>query len=177
MMLLPIVILLYQSKGITVGDFFMIQGIFRIAGFLFEIPSGYLSDTFSRKKILLLGGTVWFLAIAGLFWAYGFWQIAMCEMGLGLSSALFSGTKEAYAYDLLKRMNREKDFLKENGSITTFSQSALFIAVLLGGALYPIIGDWIVAIEAAVAFLGVLCLFGLPELQEVMRRVAFLAAL
>ncbi|MCL2748604.1 MAG: MFS transporter [Alphaproteobacteria bacterium] len=171
MIITPIIVLLYQEKGITTGDFFLIQGIFLIATFLFEIPSGYMSDVFSRKKVLLLGSIMWFLAMVGLFFAYGFWEIMLAEAGLGLAGALFSGTKEAYAYDLLKRMKREKQFLKENGSISTYGQSAGFIAAVIGGSLYAVIGNWVVAIEAMVAFFGVLCILALPELQEVRRKV------
>jgi MFS family permease len=172
MLILPIVTLLYQSRGVTIGEFFLIQGLFRVASFLFEIPSGYMSDTMSRRKVLLSGAIIWFAAIAGLFWAHGFWQVAACEMLMGISYALFSGTQEAYAYDLLKRTNREKDFVKENGNIMAFSQASSLIAVLIGGYLYAVVGDFVIAIEAAAAFLAVICMWQLPELPESKRKIA-----
>ncbi len=172
LVVVPIIVILYQTRGITVGDFFLIQGMFRIASFFFEIPSGYLSDTFSRKKVLLIGSVIYFLSYAGLFFAYGFWEIAACEMGLGLAMALFSGTKESYAYDLMKRMGREKNFLKEYGSMNTYGQTASFIAVLVGGSLYALIGDWVIAIEAMAALCAIVCCLMLPELHEVRRKIA-----
>ncbi|MDR1207073.1 MAG: MFS transporter [Rickettsiales bacterium] len=171
LMIVPIAVLLYQDKGVSVGDFFLIQGIFRVASFALEIPSGYLSDTFSRRKILILGALIWLAGNIGLFFAYGFWEIAICEILFGFSMALFSGTKEAYAYDLLKRSSREKQFLKEYGTITTFAQSAGFIAAIIGGTLYALIGNWVIAIEAFMAFLAVLCVVFLPELREVKRSI------
>ena len=39
MLIIPVAVLLYQDKGITLGDFFLIQGLFRIAAFALEIPS------------------------------------------------------------------------------------------------------------------------------------------
>ena len=117
MLIIPVAVLLYQDKGITLGDFFLIQGLFRIAAFALEIPSGYVSDVFSRRKVLFIGALIWLAGNVGLYFAYGFWQIALCEMSFGFAAALFSGTKEAYAYDLLKRMKREKQFLQENGSL------------------------------------------------------------
>ena len=43
LVILPVIVVLYQNKGITVGDFFLIQGISALAAFVLEIPSGYLS--------------------------------------------------------------------------------------------------------------------------------------
>ena len=170
--LVPVAVLLYQGKGVSVGEFFLIQGIFRLTAFLFEIPSGYLSDVFSRKKILLIGAIVQFIAMAWLFFAQGFWGVLLCEAGLGLASALFSGTKEAYAFDLLKRMKREKDYLKENGSIHTFSQVSTFFATLAGGGLYAISAGLLLGVEAAASLVAVLIVLLLPELREVRRKVA-----
>jgi MFS family permease len=171
MPIIPIIVLLYQGRGVSVGEFFLIQGLFRLTAFLFEIPSGYLSDVFSRKKMLLIGAAVQFLSMMWLFWAQGFWGIMLTEAGLGLASALFSGTKEAYAFDLLKRMGREKDYLKENGSILTFSQMATFAAVLVGGLLYAISEDLVLGLEAFAALAAFLTIALLPELREVKRKV------
>jgi len=172
MPIIPIIVLLYQGKNVSVGEFFLIQGLFSVVSFLFEIPSGYLSDVFSRKKILLIGAFIQFLAMSWLFWADGFWGILLCEAGLGLASALFSGTKEAYTFDLLKRMNREKEYLKENGSINTFAQTATFIAVLVGGTLFAISANLVMVVEALSALGGVLVFMLLPELRESRRKVA-----
>lgn len=172
MPIIPIIVLLYSDKGVSVGEFFLIQGLFRLVSFVFEIPSGYLSDVFSRKKILLLGAIVHFLSMAWLIWAQGFWGVMLCEAGLGMASALFSGTEEAYAFDLLKRMKRENSYVKENGSIQTFAQTGTFIATLVGGAIYAISADLVMALEAVCALFGVLFVIALPELHEVKRAVA-----
>lgn len=172
MPIIPIIVLLYSGRGVSVGEFFLIQGIFRITAFLFEIPSGYLADVFSRRKILIIGAGVQFLSMAWLFWANGFWGILLCEAGLGLASALFSGTREAYTFDLLKRMGRSDKYLKENGSVRTFAQTSTFVATLVGGTLYAISEDLVLAVEAFAAFLALVMFTMLPELTEVKRKVA-----
>ena len=85
---------------------------------------------------------------------------------------MFSGTKEAYAYDLLKRMGREKDFLKENGSLSSYCQAAGFVASVLGGWLYSYIGDGIIAVECGTALIALILIMMLPEIAEVKRKVA-----
>ena len=172
LIILPVILILYQNKGITVGDFFLIQGISRIATFLLEIPSGYLSDVFSRRKVLVLGALFFLAGNIWLYLGYGFWNIAIAEIIIGFAGALFSGTKEAYAYDLLKRMGREKDFLKENGSLSSYCQAAGFVASILGGWLYSYIGDGIIAVECGTALIALIMIAMLPEISEVKRKIA-----
>lgn len=169
LVILPVIVVLYQNKGITVGDFFLIQGISALAAFVLEIPSGYLSDCFSRRKVLILGAAIYLFANGWLYAGYGFWDIAFAEMLLGFASALFSGTKESYTYDLLKRMGREKEFLKENSSLSSYCQAASFIASVIGGMLYAHIGNGILVVEAIAALIALVCVLLLPELGEVKR--------
>ncbi len=173
MPIIPIIILIYTHKGITVGDFFLIQGIFRLAAFLFEIPSGYLSDRFSRRHVLILGAIIHVVACAELALAYGFWQIILGEALFGIAGALFSGTFEAYTYDLLKRNHTQKHFLKEMGSISTWAATASFIATIIGPQIYQFTGGngpplfWI---TGGFGLLQTILLFMVPELTEVVRK-------
>ena len=170
LLILPVIVVLYQNKGITVGDFFLIQGLSAMAAFVLEIPSGYLSDCFSRRKVLILGAAIYLFAHAWLYGGYGFWDIAFAEILFGFAAALFSGTKESYAYDLLKRMGRERDFLKENGSLVSYCQAASFIASVIGGMLYSYIGNGIIVVEAICALIALVCVLLLPELTEIKRE-------
>lgn len=171
MIVVPVLVLIYTQKGVSVGDFFLIQGIFRLAAFLFEVPSGYMSDCFSRKKVMLFGAIFGAMGFATIAIAYGFWALILGETLLGISSALFSGTLEAYTYDLLKRNKSQKQFLKEFGSITTAAGIANFVAGIAGGILFGYIGANILWIETLFAIFAILALLFIPELLEVRRKV------
>ena len=171
MLIVPVAVLVYTHKGVTVGDFFLIQGIFRLASFLFEIPSGYMSDVFSRKRVMLLGNIFTLAGFMIIAMAYGFWTLVFGEAMLGIAGALYSGTMEAYTYDLLKRNKSQKQFLKEFGSITTSAGTAEFIAGILGGILFGYIGMNILWIEVVFSLLSVFAFLVLPELLEVRRIV------
>ena len=172
LLIVPVIVLVYVQKGITIGDFFLIQGIFRLAAFLFEIPSGYMSDCLSRKRVMIAGGVFALAGFATIALAYGFWALILGESLLGISSALFSGTLEAYTYDLLKRNHTQKQFLKEYGSIQSWSTTATFIASVLGGFFYAYAGAngllWLQVLFGAFAIFAFLFL---PELLEVRRKV------
>ena len=171
MLIVPVIVLVYTSKGITVGDFFLIQGIFRLAAFLFEIPSGYMSDCLSRRRVMIAGGVSTIAGYVSIALASGFWTLIMGEALLGIASALFSGTLEAYTYDLLKRNKTQKQFLKEFGSITTWAGIASFVAMIIGGILYGYIGANILWVESIIMLIGTVAFLFLPELLEVKRVV------
>ncbi|MBO4625799.1 MAG: MFS transporter [Alphaproteobacteria bacterium] len=172
LLVVPVIVLIYTQKGVSVGDFFLIQGIFRLAAFLFEIPSGYLSDCFSRKRVMIAGSLFHIMGFVTIAVSYGFWTIVLGESLLGIASALFSGTLEAYTYDLMKRNKSQKHFLKEFGNITTFASAASFIAAILGGILYVKLGtNGLLWLEASVATTGIFAFLFLPELVEVRRIV------
>ena len=173
MMIAPVIVLLYTSKGISLGDFFLIQALFRVSAFLFEIPSGYLSDRFSRRQILILGIIIHCMGYAMLAIAYGFWQIVFGEALLGIASALFSGTLEAYTYDLLKRNHTQHRFLKEFGSVQSYIQAASFISAPVGSYLFVKIGgNAVLWIEALFCIISILLALKMPELTEIKRKKA-----
>ena len=172
MLVAPVIVLVYTGRGITVGDFFLIQGIFKVAAFLFEVPSGYLSDCFSRRRVMILGAMCAVLGLSIIASAYGFWAIVSGEALLGIASALYSGTIEAYTYDLLKRKRRQKHFLKEFGRIMAYGSIAAFVSSLAAGFMYLALGGagllWLQVLFTA------MCVFAfvfLPELLEVKRNV------
>ena len=178
LLILPVIVLIYTQKGITVGDFFLIQGLFRVAAFLFEIPSGYMSDCLSRRRVLISAAVVATGGFATIAIAHGFWMIMLGEGLLGVASALFSGTLEAYTYDLLKRTNRQKEFLKEYGNISTYSNIASFVATVIGGMLYAGVGsDMLLWIETGIAAIAIIAFLFVPELTEVKRVVKHKSAL
>lgn len=172
MLVLPVIVLVYTQRGISVGDFFLIQGIFRLVAFLFEIPSGYLSDRFSRRRVMILGGAFCVAGFSVIAMAYGFWAIVLGEALLGVASALFTGTLEAYTYDLLKRNKTQKQFLKEFGNIMTFGSAASFVAAIFGGILFARFGgDCLLWVQILFALMSVFAFCFLPELLEVKRVV------
>ena len=171
MLVVPVIVMIYTAKGVTVGDFFLIQGIFRLAAFLFEIPSGYMSDCLSRKRVMISGAIFALAGYVTVASAHGFFALVLGEALLGISSALFSGTLEAYTYDLLKRNKTQKQFLKEFGNIQTWAGVASFIAMILGGVLYGFIGTNILWVESGMMAMSIFALLFLPDLIEVRRVV------
>ena len=170
---LPVVMLFYGYKGLTMGDFFFIQGVASLSIFFTEIPSGYVSDLFSRKHTLIISFLCW---IAGdLIWIFGsgFIPIMLGELIFGLAIACASGTFEAYFYDLLKKRHKENLFHIKYAKMKTLSNIVMAISSLTGAFIYQHFGPTIPL------WLTVFCLTGavvivsvLPDVPESRRIVA-----
>lgn len=171
--ILPVLMLYYGYKGVSIGEFFLIQGFSSLVVFFTEVPTGYIADIFSRKKVAVLGFLVW--SVGYLFWifGYGFWPILIGELIFGLSLSLLSGTFEAYMFDLLKKRGKEGLFHKKFAKYNVFSNIGLFVATISGSVLYEKIGAdetvWLCFMCSFIAF--VLMLF-MPEISEAQRVVS-----
>ena len=53
--IMPLIVPLFQSKGLGMQEIFALQTIFALAMLVSEVPSGYLADVFGRRKIILCG--------------------------------------------------------------------------------------------------------------------------
>ncbi len=138
---IPVIMLFYQFKGVSIGDFFLIQGLFSILCFFIEVPTGYLADVFSRKNILALGYLFFLLGHSLFYFGSGFWGLLSGELLFGVSFSLLSGTNQAYLYDALKATNRENKMYKFVGKLEVYRSVAMFISTITGGFLYQYCGQ------------------------------------
>ena len=170
--ILPVIMLYYGYKGVGIGDFFLIQGLCSMMVFLAEVPSGYIGDVFSRKKVIISGLVVW--KFGYLLWIYGsgFWFILAGELLFGLSMSMISGTLEAYMYDLLKKQSKEKAFHKKFAKYNMMNDLGLLIAVLVGGVVYKNVGeDFTVWLCVIAMILAIILMLFMPEVKEYKRIV------
>lgn len=101
----------------------------------FEVPTGMLADRYGRKMSLILGACI--STIGWVLWLYvdTFIGFALIFGLFGLANAFWSGTDEAFIYDELKSVGREKDaqkvFSRYNGALAV----AFALAAFVGGFL------------------------------------------
>jgi len=101
---------LLAMRGFSLLEIGMIESIFHIVSFIFEIPSGVVADVFGRKKTLALGQLVSLLACLFMMISSDFATVAVAIGLSALSYNLASGTREALAYDSLKQAGREEQY-------------------------------------------------------------------
>ena len=170
---LPVVMLFYGYKGLSMGDFYLIQGIFSLAVFVLEIPTGYIGDVFSRKHTLLIGNVVWIFGYLLWIFGSGFWAVLGGELTFAIAVSLISGTIEAYLYDLLKKRHKEAAFHKKYAKMKFVDNLMQTIATLTGAFLYQFFGPsvplWLSVFLLAT---NVVIITLLPDVPESKRVVA-----
>ncbi len=133
----PILTLILISKGLSISQTILLQFFLTAASFIFEIPSGYLSDKYGRKIILLLSYVlitlvyflVWFVNTPIML--FPIWFI------YGISLAMLSGTIDI---EFSLRFKHDNEMLTKFLSNTRFFY---FFSCLCGAILGPLLYNYI----------------------------------
>lgn len=131
-------ILYLGFKGMTLGQIGLLEGIFHITSFLFEVPTGAMADLFGRKRVLLLGRILSVVSTILLLTSNHFLIFAISFILSAASYNLNSGSEEALVYDSMKEVGREDEYLIVNGKLNFLIEVSQGIASFLGGVLSDI---------------------------------------
>ena len=134
-MVVPILVLFYVDRGISLETFMVLMAIMNFTIFAMEIPGGILADRFSRKWSIFSGR----LALA-LSWALMLLTTDPILLGItfalyGLGESLISGADSALLYDSLKADGHEEDFQDTFGNTVSIRLSTMVIGTVLCGFL------------------------------------------
>ncbi|MCH2023556.1 MAG: MFS transporter [Saprospiraceae bacterium] len=133
MVFMPIVVLFFQSNGLSLREVMTINAIYSLSTAFFEIPSGYFSDRFGRKYSIALGTLFITLQFFVYSWSFDFWSMSIGAAIGGFGASFISGSDSALLYDSLCFLGRKDDYLKWEGrsyAIGTFSEA---VAAVIGG--------------------------------------------
>jgi len=170
--LLPVLLFFYQENGLSVGDFYLIQGLIVFFAFLFEIPAGYLGDIFPRKYILI---TAYALFLGRLFlWIFfrGFEIILIGEFFYACSKACFDSVSSSFIYDILKKNGEEKKMVKAYSNFNAAMYIGTGIAALLGAGLYTKFGSHVLLVAEFIIYsTAILLLAFLPNAHTPVKGV------
>ena len=132
---MPIVVLFYQENGLSMSQIFMLKSIYSIAMVVAELPSGYLADVWGCRRTLLAGAVMGTIGIVIYSLSSGFDGFVIAEIVLGIGFSFVSGADSALLYDSLKAENKENEYIKYEGRITSGGNFAEALAGVAGGLL------------------------------------------
>lgn len=166
--LYPLYQLLFADHGLSAAQISTLFVIWSTTTFVLEIPSGAWADTYSRRKLLVLGAVLSGLGYAAWITLPSFAGFALGFVLWGTSSALISGTFEAFVYDELAARNRTPRYATLLGR----ARSASFLTNLTATALAtPLFNQGGYVLAGAVSILSCLAqaavAWSLPEARPV----------
>ncbi len=162
--LAPVLIFFYQQNGLSITDFVLFQGIFQLTGILFEIPCGYIADIISKKKVLILAFTCFFLRAVLWLSFSGIYIVLLGELFNALSRAFLSGVYDSYIFDYLRDKNKTRHMLKEVGKANFAMSSGAMFAAIFSASLYNKYGTIILlSLEFILTLTSIALLLTLPN--------------
>ena len=135
LIVIPVIVPMWQAKGLSLQEIFLLQGIFGATLIAFDLPAGYLGDIWGRKKTLAIGSLVSALGFQVLWFGENFWHFVIYELILGVGLSLQSGCDVAILYGTLEIEQMEGRKAAFLGRRLTAQNIGEGIASLLGGFL------------------------------------------
>ncbi|MFT4712489.1 MAG: MFS family permease [Candidatus Azotimanducaceae bacterium] len=136
MIIIPIIVPFFESKGLTLSQVFYLQAIFAFFVVVFEIPSGYVADMLGRKNALLAGSLFHGLGYSWLYFADSFVGLVAFEMLVGIGLSLLSGADLSLLYDSQEALGQSPEEKTRGIANMRFSKSvAEGVSALIGGVL------------------------------------------
>jgi MFS family permease len=128
--------------------------IWSATSFLFEVPSGAWADIVDRRVLLTLSGPIYATGFA--LWTLwpSYLGFALGFVLWGLSSALMSGTFEAFLHDELVAQDRESSYVRVLGWTNAAGVVASMVGMAAGGPLYAWGGYPLVGAASVLVALG-----------------------
>ncbi|MBR5598884.1 MAG: MFS transporter [Alphaproteobacteria bacterium] len=162
--LAPVLLLFYQQNGLSIADFVLFQGLFQLTGIIFEVPCGYIADITSKKNVLILAFSCFFLRAVLWLSFEGVYIVLLGELFNALSRAFLSGVYDSYIYDYLKSKNKTRRMLKECGRTNFAMSSGAMFAAIFSAMLYKHYGTGVLlALEFILTLVSILLLTTLPN--------------
>ena len=155
MIVMPIIVLFFESKGLSLTQIMILQGTYSLFVALFEIPSGFFADIYGRKNSLLIGSIFLFLGYLIFSFLSGFNELLFAEILLGIGGSLISGADSAILYDTLLEIKEEDEYTKIEGRTYAIGNFSEGIAGVLGGFLAMTSINLPVYIQTIVMFLSI----------------------
>ncbi len=170
------------SKGMSLGQIGVLEGIFHVTSFLMETPTGAIADVFGRKLSRVLGRFIQAGFIICIVRGDSFFEFTIAFILCALSWNLESGAGEALVYDSLKEVKSEDTYMNVNGRVESIIQVGIAVSLVMGG--YIAVRSYDLVFNIQLFVIGVTILTGLfftettiGKKEKDMSKTCFLSAI
>ncbi|MBU7009096.1 MAG: MFS transporter [Theionarchaea archaeon] len=175
-MWLPIYILFLLDKGFSMTEIAVLDAMWYVATLIFEVPTGAVTDRYGKKISIFIAVIFQFISFFVLAFGKTFSVIAFSYLLWGFASSFETGTYSAFLYDSLKVINREDDYRKVMGRMTTISILASALGSVTAGYMAGVHLSLPILFTASMFLLmaPLIVLFTEPEVEDVREPTYFM---
>jgi len=134
----PIITLFYLAKGLSFFEIFLLTSVASVTTVIFEVPTGAVSDRFSRKFSLVIGSILCGISLLVFVYAPNFIYMVIAEVIFSIGITFRSGTEQAILYDSLKNNDLVHRYAQIEGKARSYAFYAQAVGSLLAGFLFEI---------------------------------------
>ena len=124
------------EKGISFTQIGILYAAREILINIFEIPSGFIADTYGRKNSLIASFVIYIITFITFYYAHDFWHFFLAFVLFGIGDAFRSGTHKGMIMDYLKLNKWENQKISYYGHTRSWSQRGSAISALAGGLIF-----------------------------------------
>lgn len=137
--LAPVLTIFYLSyAGYTFSQYSTMLALCFLFLWIIEIPAGALADRIGRKKALLLGNTVYILAMLSVLLGKNEIPIAIVALLFSVGTAVTGSSFQSMMYDVYASVKAEEKFHEAMAKSTSIALFSAAVAALIGGLLAEI---------------------------------------
>jgi len=145
MMITSYVLFLY-SKGLDPLQANLVNTVFMIGNFIFEVPTGVYADYFGRKKSIMLFFLVWTIGHFVYFFSNSLSDFILAELIAALAITFITGALDAWLIDAIG----EGEYVGKIDYVISQAQVYGKTAFIIGG----LVGGYLATINLAIPFLA-----------------------
>lgn len=159
----PVSLLIRTKAGLSLEQFFVLQAFLSIMIFVFEIPTGKITDRVGYKKTLVLSQGMWLLARILLMLSFfsGNFAVFMIEAVVeGIAISFSSGTLSAYLY----QQYESDEYVVKNARIGNCGTTGFIVSAITYAGLYHFFGlEGLLVATVISSALGLVASFGIEK--------------
>lgn len=153
----PIWIIFLLNHNFTMVEIGIIDAIYWLALFVFQIPAGLLSDKYPRIYIMAISSLLVGVAIIVFSFPFSFWIVVFSYVLWAAGVAMKNVGDAAWLFDYMYTVGEQNKFTKVYGYGWAISEVAIGVGAILGGYLgnhfslqFPILLSGIIILFSAI---------------------------
>lgn len=132
MLIMPIITIFFQDNGLTLSQIFLLQSIFSIVVFGFEVPTWYFWDIVGKRVSLILWTILWSIGFRVYTMSYDFRWFMIAEIFMWIGYTFISWSDSALLYDTLAELKKENIYKYIEGKKETLANYSQATWAILG---------------------------------------------